>query len=112
MLEEVESRAMAWPGISKRRMFGSDCYLVQGRMFAFWEGTGLVLKLPPADRDRLLARPDASPFLMRPGVPFGKWVQWRPPPGETELALSLLQSAFDYVSQLRPARPTHRRRRW
>ena len=109
--EELDARAMAWPGVSKRRMFGSDCYLVEGRMFAFWEGTSLVLKLPPADRDRLLARPDASPFLMRPGVPFGQWVQWRPRPDETELALSLLQSAFDHVSRLRPARPRRRRRR-
>jgi hypothetical protein len=110
MLEEVETRAMAWPGVSKRRMFGSDCYLVEGRMFAFWQSTSLVLKLPPADRDRLLARPDASPFLMRPGVPFGEWVQWRPRPDETEPALSLLQSAFDHVSRLRPARLRRRRR--
>jgi hypothetical protein len=111
MLDELDARAMAWPGASKRRMFGSDCYLVRGRMFAFREGTSLVLKLPPADRDRLLARADASPFLMRPGVPFGEWVQWRPRPDETQLALSLLQSAFDYVSQLKPARPKRRRRR-
>jgi TfoX/Sxy family transcriptional regulator of competence genes len=112
MLDELDACALSWRRVSKRRMFGADCYLVEGRMFAFWDDTSLVLKLPPADRDRLLARPDASPFLMRPGVPFGEWVQWRLPPGETELALSLLQSAFDYVSQLRPARPTHRRRRW
>lgn len=111
MLEELDGRAMAWPGISKRRMFGSDCYLVKGRMFAFSEGPSLVLKLPPADRDRLLARPDASPFLMRPGVPFGEWVQWRPRPYETEQALSLLRAAYDHVSQLKPTRPRRRRRR-
>jgi TfoX/Sxy family transcriptional regulator of competence genes len=110
MLDQVETRAMTWPGVSKRRMFGSDCYLVQGRMFAFWESRSLVLKLPPADRDRLLARSDASPFLMRPGVPFGEWVQWRPGADETELALSLLRSAFDHVSRLKPARPRRRRR--
>jgi TfoX/Sxy family transcriptional regulator of competence genes len=111
MLEELETRAMTWPGVSKRRMFGSDCYLVQARMFAFREGTSLVLKLPPADRDRLLTRPDASPFLMRPGVSFGQWVQWRPRPDDTELALSLLQSAFDHVSRLKPARSKRRRLR-
>jgi len=111
MLEELDARAMAWPGVSKRRMFGADCYLVGGRMFAFREGTRLVLKLPPADRERLLVRPDASPFLMRPGVPFGEWVQWRPSPDEAELAISLLQSAFDHVSRLPPARPRRRRLR-
>jgi hypothetical protein len=111
MLDEAETRAMAWPGVSKRRMFGADCYLVGGRMFAFREGASLVLKLPPADRDGLLVRPDASPFLMRPGVPFGEWVQWRPGLDETELALSLLQSAFDHVSRLRPAHSRRRRLR-
>src|SRR4030042_513572 len=100
MLDELGALALARPGISKRRMFGCDCYLVGGRMFAFRGDMGLVVKLSPADRERLLARPDASPFLMRPGVPFGEWVQWRPQPDETGEALSILRSAFDHVSQL------------
>ena len=33
MLDELDALALAWPGISKRRMFGCDCYLVGGRMF-------------------------------------------------------------------------------
>jgi hypothetical protein len=111
MLDELDARALAWPGVSKRRMFGCDCYLVGGRMFAFRGDMGLVVKVPPADRERLLARSDAAPFLMRPGVPFGEWVEWRPRPNETELALSMLQSAFDYVSRLRPSRPRRRPRR-
>ena len=111
MLDELDACALAWPGISKRRMFGCDCYLVGGRMFAFRGDMGLVVKLPPADRELLLARPDASPFLMRPGVPFGEWVQWRPCPDEPELALSILRSAFDHVSRLRPSRRRRRARR-
>jgi len=111
MLEELDAHALTWPRVSKRRMFGGDCYLVGGRMFAFWGDMGLVVKIPPADRERLLARPDAAPFLMRPGVPFGEWVQWRPGPEETDLALSTLQSAFDYVSQLQPTRSSRKRRR-
>ena len=110
MLDELDARALTWPGVSKRRMFGCDCYLVAGRMFAFWGDMGLVVKVPPADRERLLARPDASPALMRPGVPFGEWVQWRPRPEEIHLALATLQSAFDYVSRLRPARSRRKRR--
>jgi hypothetical protein len=110
MLDELDVRALGWPGVSKRRMFGCDCYLVRGRMFAFWGDMGLVVKVPPADRDRLLTRPDAAPCLMRPGVPFGEWVQWRPRPEETDLALATLQSAFDYVSRLRLTRSSRRRR--
>jgi len=110
MLDELDARALGWPGVSKRRMFGCDCYLVGGRMFAFWGDMGLVVKVPPADRERLLTRPDAAPALMRPGVPFGEWVQWRPRRDETDLALATLQSAFDYVSRLRPARSRRRRR--
>jgi hypothetical protein len=110
MLDELDVRALAWPGVSKRRMFGGDCYLVGGRMFAFRGDMGLVVKVPPAARERLLVRPGAAPFLMRPGVPFGEWVQWRPRPEETDLALATLQSAFDYVSRLRPARSRRRRR--
>src|SRR3972149_8215934 len=104
MLDELEAPALFWPGLSKRRMFGADCSLVAGRMFAFWADMGLVLKVPPADRERLLTRPDAAPFLMRPGTPFGVWVQWRPRADETDLALAMLESAFDYVSRLRPGR--------
>jgi len=110
MLEELDARPLTWPGVSKRRMFGCDCYLVEGRMFAFRGDMGLVLKLPPADRERLLARPDAAPFLMRPGVPFGEWVQWRTRPREEEQALAMLRSAFDYVSRLGRARSRRRRR--
>ena len=111
MLEELDARALTLPGVGKRRMFGCDCYLVGGRMFAFRGDMGLVVKVPPADRERLLARPDAAPFLMRPGVPFGEWVQLRPRPGEEDLALSILESAFDYASRPREARSRRRRRR-
>ena len=111
MFNELDVRALSWPRVSKRRMFGCDCYLVGGRMFAFWSDTGLAVKVPPADRERLLARPDAAPCLMRPGVPFGEWVQWRPQPDETDLARAMLQSAFDYVSRLQPARSRRKRRR-
>jgi hypothetical protein len=110
MREELDGRALSWPGVSKRRMFGADCYLVEGRMFAFQGDMGVVLKVPPADRERLLARPDAAPFLMRPGTPFGEWVQWRPRPDEEDLALAMLQSAFDYVFRLRQARTRRQRR--
>lgn len=111
MLDELDARALTWPGVSKRRMFGCDAYLVGGRMFAFHADIGLVVKAPPADRERLLARPDAAPFLMRPGVPFGEWVQWRPRPDEQDLLAAVLRSAFDYVSGLPQARSRRRRRR-
>lgn len=110
MLDELDARALAWPGVSKRRMFGCDAYLVGGRMFAFHGDMGLVVKVPPVERERLLARPDAAPFLMRPGVPFGEWVQWHPRRDEEDLAAAMLQSAFDYVSRLPQARSRRRRR--
>jgi hypothetical protein len=109
MIEELDARALTWPGVTKRRMFGCDAYLVGGRMFAFQGDMGLVVKVPPADRERLLARPDAAPFLVRPGVPFGEWVQWRPRLDEEDLAAAVLQSAFGYVSRLPKARSRRRR---
>jgi TfoX/Sxy family transcriptional regulator of competence genes len=59
----------------ERRMFGGLAFLVGGHMAvaASREG-GLLLRINPADTDRLLARPHAAPFHMRER-PIDGWLR-------------------------------------
>ena len=62
-------------GFRERAMFGGLGFLVGGHMAvaASREG-GLLLRIDPADADRLLARPHAGPFHMR-GRPIDGWLR-------------------------------------
>lgn len=104
----LEQALRAWQGVEKRRMFGCDAYLIGGRLFGFLGGMGLVLKPPPSERDALLANPNVQPFLVRPGTPFGDWLQWPlSSAADLDAALGPLRSAYEHAK----ASPRKRRRR-
>jgi hypothetical protein len=75
-VDDVRARILSLPDTSHRRMFGTDCFLVGGRMFLFFPGAeSAAFKLPEAERSRLLALPGAGPFVMTGGSAFGTWGQ-------------------------------------
>ena len=57
------------PGVEVKPMFGNLGAFVNGNMFMGLFGADIGLKLPEADRTRLLAEPGAGPF----GPPSGRW---------------------------------------
>ncbi len=104
-MTDLLAEAMSWPEVSPRRMFGADCSLARGRMFAFVWQDGLVLKLPEERYREALALPGVQPFTMR-GVPFGRWAQF--PEADASL-LPWLRAAYDHVLAEPP--PKRRARR-
>ncbi len=51
-------------GVERRQMFGCPAAFVNGNMFACAHETRLVVRLPQAERERLLAEPGAGPFTV------------------------------------------------
>lgn len=99
MFPGPQAEAMSWPDVSTRRMFGADCLLARGRMFAFAQEDSLVLKLPEERYRRALELPGVEPFTMpRPsgrGTPFGKWARF--PSYEAFALLSWLRVAYEHA---------------
>lgn len=110
-----QAEAMSWPDVTARRMFGSDCLLARGHMFAFFANDGIVIKLPEDRYRRALALPGVEPFTMpRPsgrGAPFGRWAQF--PWSEALAMLPWLLVAYEHVlaepPKRRSKRPANRR---
>ncbi len=72
------------PGITEKRMFGGLAFLIDGHMSvtASREG-GLLLRVDPADTERLLAEEHTGRFVMR-GKPMDGWLRVDPPAIETD----------------------------
>jgi TfoX-like protein len=71
----VRAAIVAMPTVTSKRMFGADAFFTLGRMFAFLFDEAIVLKLPEADREEVLATRLARPFLTGASAPFGRWVE-------------------------------------
>ena len=109
-VDDLHARLLSLPDTSYRRMMGANCFLVGGRMFAFFPSQDrVVLKLPEDGRQRFLALPGAAPFTMNQGL-FGVWVQapLSSLPGDALLAFA--DAAHDYVRSLPPPRAGRGRR--
>jgi hypothetical protein len=65
-------------GVAEMRMFGGLAFLIGGNMAVSASGQGgLLLRCDPAETDDLLAKPHASPFVMR-GRPMDGWLRVEP----------------------------------
>jgi TfoX/Sxy family transcriptional regulator of competence genes len=63
------------PDVTETRMFGGLAFLVDGNMSVAASGQGgLMVRVDPADTDRLLTTPHARPFEMRGRVMQG-WLR-------------------------------------
>jgi|DewCreStandDraft_5_1066085.scaffolds.fasta_scaffold02046_6 TfoX/Sxy family transcriptional regulator of competence genes len=113
MRPEVVAFLCSLPEVYVRRMFGADCFLVGGRMFAFAYGGYLVLRLPGREYREALALPGARPFYLRPGVPFGRWVEVPEDMAAADPAFPLARAAYEAVLAEGPQRERRgvRRRR-
>ena len=62
------------PSVEPRKMFGFDCAFVNGNMFTGLHQADLMLRLPEAEREALLALPEARPFEPIRGRPMREYV--------------------------------------
>ena len=70
--QQIDNAVLNWPRVVAGSAFGSAGYYVKGHAFAFWEGGGLVLKLPAEMRLEALARRGARRYT----VPRGSGAEW------------------------------------
>jgi hypothetical protein len=106
--DEIVARMMGWANVEPRRMFGTDCYLVGGRLFAFFQDEGVVVKVPSARREELLADARVAPFTMSQGARFGDWIHLRLfGPTDAAFALAAVEESY---RQAQAAPPGKRRR--
>ena len=114
MSDSLYPELMSWPDVTLRRMFGADCFLVRGRMFAFARD-GVVAKVAEARYQDALALPGSAPFQIRPGLTFGRWVRFPAeddgPADGGQALLSWLRLAYEYVLAEPPRRRGRGRRR-
>jgi hypothetical protein len=83
---------------SGKRGFGSGALQVDGRIFAMMTGGGLVLKLPKARVDELIATGDGLPFDAGKGKgPMKEWVELAS--GAERRSLSLAREALAFVGR-------------
>ena len=107
--EEIVARMMTWADVEPRRMFGCDAYLVGGRLFAFFQDEGVVVKVPSSRRDELLADARVAPFTPRSGARFGDWLHLRlTGPAGAAFALPAVEASYRQAqaapAKRRPAR--------
>ena len=108
LVEELVSTLLSWPNVTPRRMFGSDCFLVKERMFAFIMEDAVVTKLPEEARLRASVEAQAKPFQHTSG-PFGEWIQLPLEVAQSgEVLLSWVRQGYEYV-QKTPPRSAFRR---
>ena len=105
---EIEARMTGWAGVEPRRMFGCDAYLVGGRLFAFFQDDGVVVKVPSPRREELLADARVVPFTVRQGTRFGDWIHLRlSGPADAAFALPSVEESYRQAQ----AAPAAKRRR-
>jgi len=106
--DEIVARMMGWANVEPRRMFGCDAYLVGGRLFAFFQDEGVVVKVPSPRREELLADVRVEPFTPRSGARFGDWLHLRlSGPADAAFALPAVEESYRQAQ----AAPAARRRR-
>jgi len=109
--DEIVARMMGWGNVEPRRMFGCDAYLVGGRLFAFFQDEGVVVKVPSQRREELLADARVSPFTPRSGASFGDWLHMRlSGPADAAFALPAVEESY-HQAQAAPARKGSKQRR-
>jgi TfoX/Sxy family transcriptional regulator of competence genes len=74
LANRVRQHVEAEQGLTEKRMFGGLAFLINGNMAVSASSRGgLLLRVDPADTDRLLGEPHASPFVMR-GRDMNGWL--------------------------------------
>ncbi len=102
LIERVRDLLAGHAGISERRMFGVNCFMLDGNLCCGVRGDELVLRLGDEDLDAALADPHGRPFDMSPR-PMKGWVTIGAAALETDEDLwRWLDPAVDFASSLPP----------
>jgi TfoX/Sxy family transcriptional regulator of competence genes len=87
------------PGVTERKMFGGLAFLIGGNMAVAASGQGgLLVRVDPADGDRLVATTSAEPMEMR-GRAMAGWL--RVDPVDAEVA-EWVERGIRYARALPP----------
>jgi hypothetical protein len=89
-------RGVELPGEGGPRRFGSTALKVGGSIFAMAVGGALVLKLPRARVEQLLADGAGTPFANGRGAPMREWVTLGP---DAAADLDLAREALAFVRE-------------
>jgi TfoX/Sxy family transcriptional regulator of competence genes len=91
-------------------MFGYPALFSNGNMAAGLHGSGLVLRLPDAEREALLRLPGARPFEPMPGRVMREYAVAPPAFAKKPSEVSAwLRKAFAYASSLEPKRSARKK---
>src|ERR1700739_1329358 len=75
-------------GVEEKRMFGGLAFLIKGNMSVAASGQGgLLVRVPPDDTDKLMARAHVSPMVMA-GRDARGWLRVSAPGGGTQHQLT------------------------
>ncbi len=94
----AEGMLAAYPKDESGRMFHAPGLKTAGKFYAFAAAGDLVVKLPAARVQELIARGDGQPCSPRPGRPMREWVQIPAP--DHESCRGYLLEARNFVSSL------------
>lgn len=98
-------------GVERRAMFGCPCAFVNGNMFAGVHETRFLMRLSAEDRERLLADPDAGPFVVL-GRTMREYVTIEAPERRDPRELTeWLARAFRFAAALPPKQPKPQKKR-
>lgn len=75
LADRIREQLGAEPGLTEKRMFGGLAFLINGNMAVSASGQGgLLLRIDPAETERLAAQPHAQRFIMR-GREMDGWLR-------------------------------------
>jgi TfoX/Sxy family transcriptional regulator of competence genes len=103
LIAEFKAVVAQLPRAQPRKMFGYDALFVNGNMaVGLWANT-CVLKLAEADREKLLKRGQAVPFMPTGSGKMGTWIELSEELAhDPEELLGWSARAVDYVASLPP----------
>jgi TfoX/Sxy family transcriptional regulator of competence genes len=103
LIAEFKAVVAQLPRAQPRKMFGYDAAFVNGNMaVGLWANT-CVLKLAEADREQLLKRGHAVPFMPGKNMKMGAWLELSEElANDPEELLAWSARAIDYVATLPP----------
>ncbi len=102
LIERVRDALGGHAEVSERRMFGVDCFMLDGNLCCGVRADELILRLGDEDLEAALAHPHGRPFDMAPR-PMKRWVVMSAAALETDEDLwRWLEPAVDFASSLPP----------
>lgn len=105
LANRIRELIAAEANLTEMKMFGGLAFLVSGNMSVAVSGQGgLLLRVDPAQTDELLAKPHASPFVMR-GRAMDGWLRIAPEGVKTKAQLQRwVDRGVGYARTLPPKR--------